>query len=100
MTPVVNSYDILNPEGEVSAINALLRALSEGKEATLTLSLKEEGEGVFLLRVTKIRLEYDNTGLLLLIGEAALGGVTGQLELTNSAGKVGRVTIATEGAPQ
>lgn len=99
MTPLTNSFDILNPETGRSAINELLHALVEGVEATLSLcsALKEEEGGAeFPLEVTKIRLELDNTGLLLLTGETALGGVTGRLKLTNSAGKVGRVTIATK----
>lgn len=101
MTPLVNSFDILNPESGRSALNELLHALVEGVAATLTLrSAKEEEGTVFPLEVTKIRPELDNTGLLLFTGETALGGVTGRLKLTNSAGKVGRVTIATEGVPQ
>lgn len=104
MTPVTNSFDILNPESGRSAINELLHALVEGLEATLTLrstSQEDEGAGAFPLGVTKLlRLELDNAGLLLFTGETALGGITGRLMLTNSAGKVGRVTIATEGVPQ
>lgn len=105
MTSLVNSYDILNPETGYSAVNELLRALTEVNEderkATLTLrsTLKEdEGTDEFPLEVTEIRLELDDTGLLLLMGETDLGRVSGRLKLTNLVGKVGRVTIATEGA--
>lgn len=96
MTPLTSSFDILNPEHGPSAINELFDAWDERREAKLTLSSPEDGEQSSL-RVAKFRLELDNTGLLLLTGETALGEVTGRLIPTNAAGKVGRVTIAIEG---
>lgn len=100
MTLQTNSYDVLNPEGGLSAINELLYAQAEDRVATLSLFSQEDGGRVFLLEVTKFRLEHDSSGLLLLTGETALGGVTGRLTLTHSVGKAGRVTVATEGVPE
>ena len=100
MTLIASSFDILNPEGGRSAVNELLYAMGVGTGATLTLcstSKEDKGMGAFLLEVTKIRLEYDNTGLFMLNGETSLGRVTGRLKPTNSAGIVGRVTISREG---
>jgi len=77
------------------AINSLLRAISKGGEATLTL---QDGSASFTLVVRKVRLEKDKSGIFLFDAEADLGRVTGRLWAAPSVGQpVGRVTVSTKG---
>jgi len=90
---VRNRFNVVNPKDR-SALNEVLQAIQEHRDAYLTLQ-PEDGGDLFTLVVSEVKLEQDDSsGLFLFDGTTDLGVVSVRLSPTPSADRpAGIITI-------